>query len=187
MRLQAVYDYAHMDMNAPAETAPIANILSWEQIEAFRVAYKGAEDTEQSMLKLTAKALAGPYPPAGVLGGAVSDQFYDPQRFSPREREEVILSVLAPKTAGSGLTLAVHQYWALMVGMSVVEIADLFLLVGYYDGISTYSTSIFTFQNVLRAMKDQIEHHPDKIAPKDVLGLLLSALTAPSTAARPAT
>ena len=56
---------------------------------------------------------------------------------TPGHREAVVLSVMAT-TQRDPFTMSAHIYWALMEGLSVENVADIFMTAGAYAGIDNF-------------------------------------------------
>jgi alkylhydroperoxidase/carboxymuconolactone decarboxylase family protein YurZ len=95
-----------------------------------------------------------------------------PTAIPPKERERVLIAVLCT-TSPTSFQLAVHFYWALMVGMEPGEIAWTLLLTGFYSGISHFSSALALLVKTLHVLKASASERTQSEA---VLAALTSAL-----------
>lgn len=129
--------------------ADCSNILSYEALYALRASYK-EEDGNTLLLAGADANLIGAYAAAGPFVTWVSERFYKPGMFAPRERELMLLSILAD---GPALTLSIHVYWGLMEGLSPKEIAECLLMTSAYRGLPLYANQVRVLQATLTALE----------------------------------
>lgn len=150
-----------------ATQADVTAILGPADLAALRAGYQPA-----AMNHATIARLAAAMPTAAPWLGAVMEQFYPGTVLAPRERELVLLAMLAAR--GGAFTLSIHVYWALAEGVSPAEIAQVLLLAGMYDGMSAYVGGLVTFQKTCLALKAACVE--GTAASTEVLARLMSAI-----------
>ncbi len=128
----------------------VTEILSDDALENLRRGWQQAGGDE-AILAPADKNLVGAYAPSGPFVSWVSDHFYREGAMSGSERERVLISVLA---SAPPRFLAIHIYWGLMEGLSVVDVAETLLLTSAYQGIPIYSATIGVLANVLLILRD---------------------------------
>jgi hypothetical protein len=88
----------------------------------------------------------------------IADGLYTSDRQKPLDRERCLLMYGA--TASDTLILAIHSYWALMLGLSVGELLQIVLLAGNYQGVNVYTEGSQTVQKVLTALAGTADTDP---------------------------
>jgi alkylhydroperoxidase/carboxymuconolactone decarboxylase family protein YurZ len=140
----------------------IAEILSPERLEALRATYATPEG-KQELDGLLNGTLPSLYKPSGPYVTAVTSIFFtDPKLatdelgqlrdgLSATDRERCIVALLVAQ--GGRLTLALHIYVALMLGISPNEIAHILLLAGVYVGVEKFTESMFIAVQTLEELE----------------------------------
>jgi alkylhydroperoxidase/carboxymuconolactone decarboxylase family protein YurZ len=114
------------------------------------------------LVEMSRQSLTSLYVVAGEITEAVIRVFYErrdsdgkvlrPFQKDERERELLLVGILASRNGG--IYLGVHVYWALMVGLSVKDIAEAILLQSVYTGgISSYHRATTDAMNTLQLIK----------------------------------
>jgi hypothetical protein len=126
-------------------------------------------------------SVSGPYEPATAFVKFVVDHFYDPDRWPPDRREQVLIAILTVHCRGEGLLVAAHLYWGLMEGLPVHVIADTLLLTSAYTGIPNFTSGIGTLKSTLNVLK-RLADAPDAATAVNCLNVmkqLTAAFTLP--------
>jgi alkylhydroperoxidase/carboxymuconolactone decarboxylase family protein YurZ len=140
-----------------APTPPLTSILTPEALVALREAYDADPGALADAPLAKYSAL---YPPGGPYYQMSVTTFYthgappgEPptSSLSPQFREAAILALFIAER--QTITLAIHVYWALMVGMSVEQICEIMLLVAFYGGIDAYSLALGNAQITLQVLQ----------------------------------
>ena len=64
---------------------------------------------------------------------------------------------------GAGKMVAIHFYWALMLGVTHRELAELILIAGLYNGVDTLSDGMSTLRHVLSRLEQLARAHADPV------------------------
>lgn len=127
------------------------------------------------MTELLGSKLSTIYDPSTAYGEAIKDAFYGPlpaddalpprEQLSVRDRERVLIALLAAGDAGFSLSL--HVYMALMEGISADEIAHVIFLTAIYSGVSNLGQGLKVEATTLTVLKNQVA----KNLPLDVVSI----------------
>jgi alkylhydroperoxidase/carboxymuconolactone decarboxylase family protein YurZ len=100
-------------------------------------------------------------------------EFYTRPSFA-RDREQIVIALLAARMGNRRMYLALHFYWGLMVGLSPSEIAHRLLFISFYSGIDTLTSSLETLSVVLNLLKNLVNaaRSDDALMPMAILGEL---------------
>lgn len=113
----------------------LENLITDSQVTVLR---QGYDDIE--IYGLAMAALAGPFPQAEPWVSASGSYFFASDRnMGSTHRELCILSTLTAMRCPD--QLVVHVYWALMVGLTVNQVADAIFLGGHFGGIAAYNSA----------------------------------------------
>jgi hypothetical protein len=147
---------------------PIDDVLSETGLQALRQAYSEAE-----MTGLLSAGIPGLDKDAFKYIATIRRQFYDGSRrkMEPRDRERVLIGILASRDAG--LNLALHVYVGLMENLSPHDIADIIFLSGIYTGVDCMSDGLGTVARTLDVLSQLA--HMERYTVKDVASELRSA------------
>jgi alkylhydroperoxidase/carboxymuconolactone decarboxylase family protein YurZ len=138
----------------------IDQILTEAAIRALQVAY--SSDPEE-MAEILQETLPSLYDRAQPLVDAIVEISQEPvpdtkaglpNKLSVKDRERIILALLASR--GGGYTLAIHVYLALILDITPPEIANILLLTGIYTGISNFTNCLFELEKTLSLLRDRI-------------------------------
>ncbi len=155
-----------------AATADLTAILSPQTLGALRAQYSA-----DFMLAASRGAVAAPHPSSAPIVEAVIAGFYDPKRMAPRDRERVLVAVLASQTIAPSHLLAVHLYWAMMEGLTVADLADTLGLGGVYTGLAHYTAGLKTLRVTLDALADLASKPGAHLDPASVVSALATRLS----------
>lgn len=124
--------------------------------------------------------LVARFPPARDYVAAIGNHFYDDSPdLGPQIRERVVIACLLAHANDGGFYLSVHLYWALMVGLSVQQVAWVIVLCSSYSGIDRYSLGLTLLTEAQGALKAQLALTDEaNIAPGAVLGALQASFAA---------
>lgn len=126
----------------------VLEVLSTERLDALRAAY-----SRDAMNAGARGSLEGRFAGATPMAEALLGRYFETtDNLACDNRERVILGMLAMRRADA--ELAIHVYWGLMEGLSVAEIADIFVLTGGYMGISQYNNAVGVMHTVLCTLAD---------------------------------
>ncbi len=81
------------------------------------------------------------------------DHQYDEAHLHPVCRELVLIALLTSRKEVG--TIAIHVYWAIMEGVSPIEIAHVIALTGTYTGIDNYVIGIRAYHQTLAILAEQ--------------------------------
>ncbi len=130
----------------------VRGILSDADITLLRSGY------DRARMKASAVAgVAGAFGPAVPYVQTMVDRLFDSAVLPPEQREVGIIALLAARSGGGGLFVAIHLYWGLMEGLPVERLADTLLLTGYYSGISVFNAGLATLIRTLTTLKGLCE------------------------------
>lgn len=132
-----------------AASPDLSAALSPEALTALRAAYAAP-----FMLEASRRAVALPHPASAPYVEAVIKGFYDASRMPPRDRERVLVALLASQSNAPSLLLAVHLYWGLMEGLTVADLADTLGLSGVYTGLAHYTAGLKALRVTLDVLAD---------------------------------
>ncbi|RKH34681.1 WD40 repeat domain-containing protein, partial [Corallococcus sicarius] len=166
----------------------VSGILSDDALTQLRRSY--AREPEQ-MAKTSRSSILALYPHSSHLLEEMMIEFFDPKKFAPgqvltkverdqefekfaRDREQIVIALLAARVGNRRIYLALHFYWGLMVGLSPEEIAKRLLFISFYSGIDTLTSSLETLSLVLSKLRDLTSQakSDDALAPKAIMGEL---------------
>lgn len=150
-----------------AASPDLAAALTPEALAALRAAYSAP-----FMLEASRRAVAFPHPASAPYVEAVIKGFYDAARMAPRDRERVLVALLASQSNAPSLLLAVHLYWGLMEGLSVADLADTLGLSGVYTGLGHYTAGLKTLRVTLDALVELTAKPDAKLDAATVVGAL---------------
>jgi hypothetical protein len=146
-------------------------ILNDDELQALRKRY---DEDEVSPQRLALQATAALFPPGRDFVTSVSDVIYgirEPSNFiAPVDREIQLLTLFT--ISGQSFQLAVHCYWAILIGLSPHDVATTLLLASVTAGIDEYVSAIGVMTKVMHILKNLAPTEP---TPEDVLGELQRA------------
>lgn len=155
-----------------AANADLTAILSPETLAALRKQY-----SPDFMLAASRGAVAAPHPASAPYVEAVIAGFYNPTRMPPRDRERVLVALLASQSNAPSLLLAVHLYWGLMEGLTVADLADTLGLSGVYTGLGHYTAGLKTLRATLDTMVELASKPDARLEPAVIVATLSSRLS----------
>ncbi|MBM4365036.1 MAG: hypothetical protein FJ102_02400 [Deltaproteobacteria bacterium] len=159
----------------------VTTILSAADIERLRGAFANAsypgvdEHTPDGRFGQYAQSvLLARFPLARKYVDSIGDYFYDDNKeVGPQNRERVVIATLLSHANDGGYFLTLHVYWALMIGLSVREIAWTMVLCSSYSGIDRYTLGMTLLTDVTGALKAQLAVGTDEaIHPGAIVGVL---------------
>ncbi len=168
----------------------VTTILSDADLDRLRTAFRvGATgDTPAAVAKhadanfgtVAESVLLARFPPAGQYVRSIGDYFYDDDtELASRNRERVVIATLLSHANDGGYYLCLHLYWALMVGLSVKQVAWTIVLTSAYSGIDRYTMGMTLLGDVLGVLKGQLASGDESaIAPLTVVGQIGSTFAA---------
>jgi alkylhydroperoxidase/carboxymuconolactone decarboxylase family protein YurZ len=128
----------------------LRSVLTDSRLERLRAAYD-----PQVMRAAMLHAIVEGFPPLDAWNRAIAGTFYDdPNPLTPRDRERCLIAVLT--NTGPQLSLAIHVYWGLMVGLSVEEVCHTAGLAASYAGVPRLAVALPAIQRVLELL-DQLD------------------------------
>jgi hypothetical protein len=133
----------------------ITDIITDTELGVVRAAY--AAKTDEMALVLSVITLA--YPPVDKWLNAMGDVVFTELSQSPApnlplipvDRERCLILLIASRQ--ETLTLAIHIYMGLALGLTVAEVANVLALAGVYSGISAYVRGIRVAEATLGVLK----------------------------------
>lgn len=131
----------------------LTSLLSDEALEKLRGGF-----SEAAMVQGAAASVGAFDAAAGPWVRFVADGLYTSARQAPLDRERCLLMYGA--TSSDTLILAIHSYWALMLGLTVGELLQIVLLAGNYAGVNVYTEGSQTVQKVLTALAGAADTDP---------------------------
>ncbi len=171
-------------MPLPPDVTTILSPADAERLRsAFAVAtYPGIDEhTPDGRFGMYAQeVLLARFPLARKYVASIGDYFYDDDKVvGPQNRERVVISSLLAHANDGGYFLTLHVYWALMIGLSVREIAWTMVLCSSYSGIDRYTLGMTLLSDVLGALKAQLAiGTDDAIHPGMIVGALAQSFAA---------
>jgi alkylhydroperoxidase/carboxymuconolactone decarboxylase family protein YurZ len=140
---------------------PIEKYLDADKLAGLRNAFAAGPPPALSAPLLTV------YEPSKDLVGAVGnfyagcvDDSAPPPRdvLSAQDRERCIIALLCARR--EDVELSIHIYLALMLGVSILEIANVILLAAMYTGIDNLSRGLFVYTLTLQTLACQTTLDP---------------------------
>jgi len=155
---------------ASAQSQDVSDILSDDALARLRRMYN--RDPNQ-VAEASLRTIRGMYSESGDLLKEMMSEFYTRPSFA-RDREQIVIALLAARMGNRRMYLALHFYWGLMVGLSPEEIAHRLLFVSFYSGIDTLTSSLETLSVVLTQLKNLVNaaRSDDALVPVAILGEL---------------
>ncbi len=159
----------------------VTTILSAADLQRLRDSFAAAtypgidEHTPDGRFGMFAQeVLLARFPLARKYVASIGDYFYDDDKeVGPQNRERVVIASLLAHANDGGYFLTLHVYWALMIGLSVKEIAWTMVLCSSYSGIDRYTLGMTLLSDVLGALKAQLAVGTDEaIHPGAIVGAL---------------
>jgi hypothetical protein len=143
----------------PPPSRDVRELLSDAELATLRAAFDG-----DAMLALARAASVEVFPPAAPFAEFLVEYFYgyrggagapstSPEPWSARDRELVVLSLVASHFSGRGLNVGLHVYWGLMSGLSVQRVCDALTLSGIYSGMQSFTLSFSVLRTTLGLMR----------------------------------
>lgn len=154
---------------AGAQVQDVARLLPDTALERLRRAYNRAPD---QVAELSRQTIQGLYPGASGLLDELRGFFINPP--FARDREQILIALLAARIIPRRMYLALHYYWGLMVGLSPGEIAYRLMLIGFYAGVDALTSSLETFSQLLTSLQRHVAaaDSDDALAPQAIMGQL---------------
>ena len=152
----------------------LGDILSETQLATLR----GRGGYDRTVMKgILIGTLPKLYAAAGEYMTAIGDSLYgslpddsapDPRpMLTVQDRERCLVAILASR--GATLALAIHEYIALMEGVSAEEIGHILLLTGIYTGADRLAEGLLVTNTLLTKLRDQVTPtDPETGKPKPV-------------------
>lgn len=122
--------------------------------DAEMAALRGGFDAAFMRDKVAGAMLFAKFPPGKPYVQSVLDTSYGGKPLCDRSRERIIMALLASHS--ETMTLAVHLYWGLMLGLSLEEVGHVLMLTGQYAGISAYTNGMAVLKKTCAAMRAQV-------------------------------
>jgi hypothetical protein len=150
-------DVSDSHSNPSSLLMELVGILTATDLEALRGDFR-----PEGLIEPSRQTLVSAFPPIQGYANSFLSYFFSESNpaseeaissLTPLERERVLITLQALRMNGNGRFLGIHLYWGLMTGLSVREIADQLFLIGVYGGLSCYTSSMATFQTLLRNLK----------------------------------
>ncbi|RKH66458.1 carboxymuconolactone decarboxylase family protein [Corallococcus aberystwythensis] len=158
----------------------VSNLLSPDALKRLRIRYNNKPS--DPLAKLSRGIIQDMYSQSSDLLKEMMSEFYTSRKFAQvqefaqfaRDREQIVIALLAARMGNRRLHLALHLYWGLMVGLSPAEIAHRLLFVSFYSGIDTLTSSLETFSAVLNKLQELANSakSDEALEPQVVLGEL---------------
>jgi hypothetical protein len=123
--------------------------LSDDALRTLRAHYR-----RDDIARAARRSVIEPYPPSAGFGAFVTDTLFDAARIAPSERERVVLALLLSRASSPSFAVAIHVYWSLMEGLSIVDVADVVTLTGVYAGMAHYKVGLDTMRVTLAVLRD---------------------------------
>lgn len=148
----------------------VTALLSPGALERLRRVYR---KTPTRVAEVSLQTIVGMYPPSAAILEDVKSNFFTDPAFA-RDREQIVIALLAVRMGNRRVYLAIHFYWGMMEGLSPEDIAHRLLFVGFYSGIDTLTSALETLSTVLT----NLEKHTaaaktdDALAPLAIMALL---------------
>lgn len=141
------------DCMNPKNIKPITEILDPESLAALMAGYAA---NPGALADAPLQKYDTLYPPGTPFYKLNVDTFYThgappgtpPVSRLPEQWREIAIVALFTVQQQT-LTLAVHIYWALMLGLTVEQVGEIMLLMNAYGGIACYSLGLSTAQQTL--------------------------------------
>jgi hypothetical protein len=148
----------------------VTAILSEGTLERLRRVYKQAPSR---VAEASLQSIVGMYSPSAAILKEVKSGFFTDPKFA-RDREQLVITMLAVRMGNRRMHLALHFYWGMMEGLSPEDIAHRLLFVGFYSGIETLTSSLETLGVVLLELKKHTEEaeSDDALAPQAIMLML---------------
>ncbi|WP_375760569.1 carboxymuconolactone decarboxylase family protein [Corallococcus exercitus] len=162
------------------QSQEVSGLLSCDALRRLRSRYN--DKPSDPVAEISQKIIWGMYSQSDDLLKEMMSEFYSPQKFArsqdfaqfARDREQIVIALLAARVGNRRMYLAVHFYWGLMVGLSPAEIAHRLLFVSFYSGIDTLTSSLETLSAVLNTLQDLANKAKtdDALEPRIIMGEL---------------
>ena len=162
----------------PCDQKPVEEILSAEDCARLREHYNPT-----TIADLAEAAFATNFPSQRVMVKLINRMYFEtppdenaavPHEISAAERELIITTVLTVQGAAPAF-IAIHVYWALMVGVDPNRLGWMFSLIGVYAGIGLYTANLKVLVKTLCKLKE-VARDPQKDPTPDVVVAALFAV-----------
>ncbi|MCY1019763.1 hypothetical protein [Pyxidicoccus sp. MSG2] len=154
----------------PPPLKDVTSLLTPGALERLRRAYS---QTPHQVANTSIDTITGMYEKSTDLLQEMLTEFYEPQDFA-RDREQIVIALLAARMGNRRMYLALHFYWGLMVGLDPKDIAYRLLFVSFYSGIDTLTSSLETLAVVLKRLEQHTTaaSSDDALEPQTIMAML---------------
>ena len=180
----------HVEQQHPTPTLPptflpgtqpedVSDILSDDALTRLRRSY---DKMPHQMVETSRSSISAMYSRSSQFLEGITFEFFRHEGFAEdqefkkfaRDREQIVIALLAARVGNRRIYLALHFYWGLMVGLSPEEIARRLLFISFYSGIDTLTSSLETLSLVLSKLRELTNQamSDDALAPKAIMGEL---------------
>lgn len=174
-------------MPLPPDVTTILGDADLDRLRAaFRVGATGdspgalAKHADANFGAVAQSVLLARFPAAARYVESIGDYFYDDDtELASRNRERVVIATLLSHANDGGYFLCLHLYWALMVGLSVKQVAWTIVLASAYSGIDRYTLGMTLLSDVLGVLQSQLATGRDEdVAPMAIVGAITTTFAA---------
>ncbi|RKH37210.1 carboxymuconolactone decarboxylase family protein, partial [Corallococcus llansteffanensis] len=158
----------------------VSGLLSSDALTRLRSRYNNKPS--DPVAELSRSSIQALYSQSSDLLEEMMSEFYSPQKFArvqdftqfARDREQIVIALLAARMGNRRMYLALHFYWGLMVGLSPAEIAHRLLFISFYSGIDTLTSALETFSAVLNKLQSltNAARTDEALEPRAIMGEL---------------
>jgi alkylhydroperoxidase/carboxymuconolactone decarboxylase family protein YurZ len=147
----------------------INEMISQARIDALRASYESPAG-RAAMEASFRDVLPTLYDKSGPYVDVIFDLFYgalppdtktNRSQLSEQDRERVIIALLAEEKGE--LTLSLHIYIGLMVGLSPEEMANILLLAGVYVGVNRFASGMLVAATTLKILAEVPQLDPKSV------------------------
>lgn len=146
-----------------------SDLISNAAIQALKVAHKQASQGGTDYLEGASRdILEQMYAPIAHFVDAMENMIYDSQSeayIEPAVREKCIITLLAAEA--HLFPIAVHVYWALVLGVTPTDIYNHIVLTAMYKGIDNFTMAMGATNKTLgilqKAFEDGEDLHPGQV------------------------
>ncbi|RKG94500.1 hypothetical protein D7V97_38775, partial [Corallococcus sp. CA053C] len=158
----------------------VSRLLCADALKRLRSRYH--DKPSDPVALLSRSSIQAMYSQSSDLLEEMMSEFYSPQKFArdqdfdqfARDREQIVIALLAARMGNRRMHLALHLYWGLMVGLSPQEIAHRLLFISFYSGIDTLTSALETFSAVLNKLQGLTDaaRSDEALEPRAIMGEL---------------
>lgn len=139
--------------------------LTDDEIEILKAGFD-----EDEMYRAMRGSMVAMYEPVSGATDYWHEELLNPANMSARDRQMILVSVLAQHA--TPMTLGVHVYWGLCVGLKPQEVYQTLLLTSFYAGINRFAEGGFILRDNTWPALRKAANMGEAPTPMQVLGIL---------------